>query len=92
MDVHSTANDAQMAIDKAKTVRTQNLPTGTKRRCAGMVDGFRSHADTLTTRKDAHNIAHNVGMAENHVGRWRWVSADSINVNILLNEVPDTAS
>ena len=126
MDVHSAGNDAQMAIDEAKTIRTppnkpkmRNLPAGAERRCTGMADGFRSHMDTLTTRKDTHSIANDAGTAENvsrnvrscqngpkmknspnadgftmpkHVDRWRWVSADGINVNVLLNEVPDTAS
>ncbi|KIM57571.1 hypothetical protein SCLCIDRAFT_28786 [Scleroderma citrinum Foug A] len=72
MDVHGTGNDAQMAIDKAKTVRMppnepkmQNVPAGAERRHTGMADGFRSHTDTLTTRQDAHSIANDVGTAEN---------------------------
>ena len=72
VDVHSTGNNAQMAIDEAKTVRTppnepkmQNIPAGAKRRHAGVAGGFRSHVDTLTMQKDTHTIANNAGTAEN---------------------------
>ena len=71
-DMHSAGNDAQMAVDEAKTVRTppnepkmRNLPAGAERRHAGMADGFRSHMDTLTTRKDTHTTVNNAGTAEN---------------------------
>ena len=70
--MHSTGNDAQMAIDEAKSIRTppnkpkmQNIPAGAERRHTGMADGFRSHMDTLTMQQDAHSVANNVGMAEN---------------------------
>ena len=55
MDVHSTGNDAQTAIDEAKTIRTppnepkmQNIPAGGKRRHAGVAGSFRSHMDMFT--------------------------------------------
>ena len=71
-DVHSAGNEAQMAIVEAKSVRTppnepkmQNSPAGAERRRAGMAEGFRSHTDMLTMRKDTHNVAHDVGTAEN---------------------------
>ena len=126
MDVHSAGNDAQTAIDEAKTIRMppnepkmQNIPAGAKRGRAGVAGSFRSHTDMFTMRKDTHSIAHDTGMAENvsrnvrscqngpkmenspnadgfttpkHADQRRWVSADGINVNIPLNEVPDTAS
>ena len=125
-DMHSTGNDAQMAVDKAKTIRMppnkpkmQNSPAGAKRRCAEMAEGFRSHMDMLNMPKDTHTTVNDVGTAENvsrnvrscqygpktknspnadgfmmpkHVDQRRWVSTDSINVNILLNKVLDTAS
>ena len=72
VDVHSTGNNAQMAIDEAKTVRMppnepkmQNIPAGAERRHAGVAGGFRSHADTLTMRKDTHTVANDAGTAEN---------------------------
>ncbi|KIM65961.1 hypothetical protein SCLCIDRAFT_22472 [Scleroderma citrinum Foug A] len=71
-DVHSAGNKVQTAIFEAKSVRTppnepkmQNSPAGAERRRAGVAEGFRSHTDMLTMRKDTHNIAHDMGTAEN---------------------------
>ena len=71
-DMHSTGNNVQMAVDKAKTIRMPpnkpkmgNLPAGVERRHTGMADSFRSHMDMLTMLKDTHTTVNDVGMAEN---------------------------
>ena len=71
-EVPSVETDRETTANVTETVRIpqiepkmQNLPAGAERRCTGVADGFRSHADTLTTRKDTHTTANDAGTAEN---------------------------